>query len=78
MNLVTLNQSKKIVYKNLMVVGFTQLLFYAAINPTNQLNSAQGSKRTIEKREIENAVIQYIIDGSNADDCKTMHYSENR
>lgn len=46
------------------MLGIIAAIVISAINPSTQLESAQDSKRNIEKREVENAVIQYIIDGN--------------
>lgn len=50
----------------MLVIGMLAIIaaiIIVAINPTNQLDSAQEGKRNIEKRELENAITQRIIDG---------------
>jgi prepilin-type N-terminal cleavage/methylation domain-containing protein len=51
----------------LLVLGILAILstiVLIAINPTKQLNDAQGVSRNVAVREIENAISQYIIDGN--------------
>ena len=45
------------------MLAIIALIVIVAINPTNQLSSTNDRKRDLEKRELENAVTQYIIDG---------------
>lgn len=46
------------------MLGIIAAIVISAINPSTQLESAQDSKRNIEKRELENAIMQYVIDGN--------------
>ena len=46
------------------ILGILAVIVLVAINPTKQLGEARGANRHASVREIENAVIQYIIDGN--------------
>ena len=46
------------------ILGILAFIVLVAINPTKQLGEARGANRHASVREIENAVIQYIIDGN--------------
>lgn len=46
------------------ILGIIAAVVIIAINPTEQLNSAKTAKRQISLRELENALLQYIIDGN--------------
>ena len=46
------------------IIGILAAIVIAALNPTKQLNDARGVDRRSAVREIENAVVQYIIDGN--------------
>ncbi|MCF7844704.1 MAG: type II secretion system GspH family protein [Kiritimatiellales bacterium] len=46
------------------ILGILATIVMIAINPTKQLSEARGANRHASVREIENAVIQYIIDGN--------------
>lgn len=51
----------------LLVLGIIAILaavVIAALNPTKQLNDARRADRRVSIREIENATVQYIIDGN--------------
>lgn len=51
----------------LLVLGIMAILaaiVIAAINPTKQLDDARGADRRVAIREIENAMVQYIVDGN--------------
>jgi len=46
------------------IIGILVSIVIAAINPTKQLNDARGADRRASVRELENAIVQYIIDGN--------------
>jgi prepilin-type N-terminal cleavage/methylation domain-containing protein len=46
------------------ILGILATIVMIAINPTKQLSEARGANRHASVREVENAVIQYIIDGN--------------
>lgn len=46
------------------IIGILVAIVIAAINPTKQLSDARGTDRRVSVREIENAIVQYIIDGN--------------
>lgn len=46
------------------IIGILVSIVIAAINPTKQLNDARGADRKASVRELENAIVQYIIDGN--------------
>lgn len=51
----------------LLVLGIIAILaaiVLIAVNPTKQLEDARGANRTVSVRELENAIVQYIIDGN--------------
>ena len=51
----------------LLVLGIIAILaaiVIAALNPTKQLSDARRADRRVSLREIENAAVQYIIDGN--------------
>ena len=46
------------------IIGILAAIVITAINPTKQLSDAQGADRRLSVRELENAIVQYIIDGN--------------
>lgn len=46
------------------ILGILAVIVMVAINPTKQLDEARGANRHASIREVENAVIQYVIDGN--------------
>lgn len=46
------------------IIGVLAAIVIIAINPTKQLNEAEGAGSNVAKRELENAIVQYIIDGN--------------
>ena len=46
------------------VIGILAAIVITAINPTQQLADARGADRRLSVRELENAIVQYIIDGN--------------
>jgi type IV pilus assembly protein PilA len=46
------------------ILGVLAAIVLIAVNPTKQLGDARSAHRTSSVREIENAMVQYIIDGN--------------
>lgn len=46
------------------ILGILSAIVLVAINPSRQLDQAQGVNRSVSVREVENAIAQYIIDGN--------------
>ena len=46
------------------IIGILASVVILAINPTDQLNTAEGVNRNVAVREIKNAAVQYVIDGN--------------
>jgi prepilin-type N-terminal cleavage/methylation domain-containing protein len=58
----------------MLVLGIIAILVaivIAAINPTKQLNDARGADRRASIRELESAIVQYIIDGNSVTSVPT-------
>lgn len=46
------------------IIGILAAIVLIAINPTKQLDDARDVNRSAMIREVENAIVQYIIDGN--------------
>ena len=46
------------------IFGIMAAIILVAINPSKQLSDTRGISRTSAVRELDNAIIQYIIDGN--------------
>ncbi|MDD5623473.1 MAG: prepilin-type N-terminal cleavage/methylation domain-containing protein [Candidatus Peribacteraceae bacterium] len=54
------------------VLGVLAAIVLIAINPTKQLESARSTGRSVSVRELENAIVQYLIDGNTLSDIPAI------
>ena len=54
------------------ILGILAAIVLVAVNPTQQLNSAKTAKRQVSLREVENAILQYVIDGNTVSGIPTI------